>query len=127
MTAGEERPVLYRVRTPEGELDYPSMGDLARAFSSGLVTQDDDVFDVKAGVWKKARSFSALVRSGMKRSPLAQAGSTAAAVALAVAALVLLTRPSWGMRLLGLTLALAVSSLLTRVTFTAYRRSKGPR
>jgi len=116
--------VSYRVRTSEGELDFASLAELQQAYGGGLVAPEDEVLD--AGTWRSARSVAALAGVQRKRrgSRLSQWGFTLAAVALGIAALVLLSRPGWGARGAGLTLALVVSSLLTRVTYKAYRGGK---
>ena len=61
----------YRVRTPEGELGYPSQEDLVRAYSQGLVGPEDEVLEQGHTTWRKAASLPVLVRAQPKPSGLA--------------------------------------------------------
>ena len=53
----------YRVRTEDGELDFPHMADIAQAYAAGLVEPDDEVQEVGSNTWRKARTFPALANS----------------------------------------------------------------
>ncbi|MFB1479669.1 hypothetical protein [Corallococcus sp. RDP092CA] len=118
--------MAYRVRTPDGELMFPSLGDIERAYVQGLVEPDDEVREEGAELWRKASSLPALARARPQATDTARRAQTltvAGAVAVGVLALVLLfTGTSWNIRMLGIALALVVSGMLTRVTFKAYKR-----
>lgn len=53
----------YRVRSPDGELDFPHLADIAQAYSAGLVDPDDEVQEVGSNTWRKARTLPALASS----------------------------------------------------------------
>ncbi|NVJ23558.1 MULTISPECIES: hypothetical protein [Myxococcus] len=115
----------YVVRTPDGELTYPSMGDVERAYTQGLVDPDDEVREEGASMWRKAGSIPVLAQARHPSSGLAARGqwlTVAGAVLVGALALALILRDSWHLRILGIVLALVVSSLLTRVTFKAFKR-----
>ncbi|MCY1034554.1 hypothetical protein OV207_24085 [Corallococcus sp. BB11-1] len=118
--------MAYRVRTPDGELMFPSLGDIERAYVQGLVDPDDEVREDGAEKWRKASSLPVLAQARKPQAAKdtrAQTLTVLGAVAVGVLALVLLvTGSSSNMRMLGIALALVVSGLLTRVTFKAYKR-----
>ncbi|MBN9684137.1 MULTISPECIES: hypothetical protein [unclassified Corallococcus] len=119
--------MAYRVRTPDGELMFPSLGDIERAYLQGLVDPDDEVREDGAEKWRKASSLPVLARAkkphGQDTSKRAQTLTVAGAVAAGVLALVLLfTGTNWNVRMMGIALALVVSGMLTRVSFKAYKR-----
>ena len=118
--------MAYRVRSPDGELMFPSLGDIERAYVQGLVDPDDEVREDGTEKWRKASSLPVLAQA---RKPQAQKDARSqkltvlGAVAVGVLALVLIiTGSSTNVRMLGVALALVVSGLLTRVTFKAYKR-----
>src|SRR5688572_20513947 len=115
----------YRVRTPDGELDYGSMRDVEVAYTQGLVGPDDEVREEGKEVWRKASTIPTLARArppsqGLMGRP--QVLSILAAVVLGACSLMLILSESWTRRALGIVLALAMSTLLTRVTFKAFKR-----
>ena len=55
--------MAYRVRTPDGELMFPSLGDIERAYVQGLVDPDDEVREDGAEKWRKASSFPVLAQA----------------------------------------------------------------
>ncbi|MCP3060942.1 hypothetical protein LXT21_19330 [Myxococcus sp. K38C18041901] len=115
----------YVVRTPDGELTYPSLLDVERAYVQGLVDADDEVREESSQTWRKAGSLPVLARAKSPASGLAARGqwlTVAGAVLVGALALSLVLRDSWHLRILGIVLALVVSSLLTRVTFKAFKR-----
>ncbi|RKH64543.1 hypothetical protein [Corallococcus llansteffanensis] len=118
--------MAYRVRTPDGELMFPSLGDIERAYVQGLVDPDDEVREDGAEKWRKASSLPVLAqarRPQAHKDSRSQTLTVLGAVAVGVLALVLLvTGKSWNVRMLGIALALVVSGMLTRVTFKAYKR-----
>jgi hypothetical protein len=119
----------YRVRTPDGELGYASLRDVEVAYTQGLVGPDDEVLEEGKETWRKAASLPSLARARPEKKGLAartQLLSVLGAVALGAAALALIMSDSWTRRGLGIVLALAMSTLLMRVTSKAFKRP-GPR
>ncbi len=115
----------YVVRTPEGELVYPSLLDVERAYVQGLVDPEDDIREETATTWRKAASLPALARARPARSGALRRGQfvrVAAVVFLSVLALSLVFRDDLQLRGLGIVLALAASSLLFQVTTQAFKR-----
>lgn len=117
----------YRVRTPEGELEYPSFRAVEQAYAAGLVDPEDEVLEEGGSLWRKAASLPALARAHPQRRAggpslfRSQGLTVLIAVALGVVALLLFRS---GRGLFGLLIALVVASLLSRVTFTAFRRKR---
>lgn len=115
----------YVVRTPDGELVYPSLLDVERAYVQGLVDPDDEVREESAATWRKAGSLPALAGARRATAGTATRGQhlmVVGVVLLGVLALSLLFRDSWHLRGLGIVLALVASTMLTRVTFKAFKR-----
>jgi len=115
----------YRVRTPDGELDYPSQEDLVRAYTQGLVGPEDEVLEQGHTTWRKAASLPALVRA--QPSPPGLAGraqwwTSLLVVVLGMGAFRLILREEPRQRILGVVLALVVGLILSRVTYKAFRR-----
>ncbi|AKQ67293.1 hypothetical protein A176_004205 [Myxococcus hansupus] len=116
----------YVVRTPEGELVYPSLLDVERAYVQGLVDPDDEVREETGTAWRKAASLPALAAARPPRSGVMQRGQifkVAAVVLLSVVALSLVFRDNLQMRGLGIVLALAASTLLFQITTKAFKRA----
>jgi hypothetical protein len=113
----------YRVRTPDGELEYPSLRDVEQAYVQGLVDPQDEVLEEGGTLWRKAESIPALVRA--RRTPSGTAGrgqtlTVVASVALGVVALYLYFT---GAGLLwALAIAMLIVPLLTRLMMKAFRR-----
>lgn len=115
----------YRVRTPDGELGYPSQEELVRAYVQGLVGPEDEVLEQGHTTWRKAASLPALVRAQPKPSGLAgraQLWTILLVVALGVGALRLILSDSLQQRGLGVVLALVVGLMLSRITYKAFKR-----
>jgi len=53
----------YRVRTPEGELSYPSILELTKAYLMGLVEPGDEVQREGDTLWRKAASIPQLAQA----------------------------------------------------------------
>ena len=53
----------YRVRSPDGELDFPHLADIAQAYAAGLVDPEDEVQEVGSNTWRKARTLPALANA----------------------------------------------------------------
>jgi hypothetical protein len=116
----------YRVRTPHGELEYPSLGDVEQAYVAGLIDPDDEVLEEGGSLWRKAATLPALVRAqarrtGSKASGRAQVAVILVAVVLGIFALGLVIS---GRGLFGLLLSIVVASLLFRVTMNAFKRPR---
>jgi hypothetical protein len=117
----------YRVRTPEGELDYASKRQLEEAYAQGLVGAEDEVLEEGHSQWRKASSLLT-ARAGAKGLPRqAQVLTVVLAVLLGGSALVMLMSDSWSARALALIPALALGVLLSRMNYTAFKRPGGPR
>ncbi|WP_223634389.1 hypothetical protein [Corallococcus sp. EGB] len=118
--------MAYRVRTPDGELMFPSLGDIERAYVQGLVEPDDEVREDGAEKWRKASSLPALARAkkpASGKATRAQTFTVLGAVALGLLSLaVMVIGDGPRVRMLGIALALVVSGILMRVTFKAYKR-----
>lgn len=116
----------YRVRTADGELAFPSLGDVERAYAMGLVGPEDEVREDGASTWRKAGSLPVLARSraATARPARAQHLPILVAVGLSLLALYLILRDEPGTRLLGAGLALVVAGLLMRVTSRTFGRGK---
>jgi hypothetical protein len=115
----------YRVRTPEGELEYPSLKDVEQAYVAGLVGPEDEVLEEGGTLWRKAANIPGLARAQAHRPHLrahrrGQEWTLVIALGLGVLALLLVAR---GQSLFALLLGLAVASLLWRVTYHAFRRT----
>jgi hypothetical protein len=120
----------YRVRTPDGELDYANLREVEVAYSQGLVGPDDEVREEGKETWRKASTLPALARARPESRGVpgrTQLLTTLAAVVLGACSLMLVLSDSWTRRALGIVLALVMSSLLTRVTFKAFKRPSAPR
>jgi hypothetical protein len=116
----------YRVRTPHGELEYPSLGDVEQAYVAGLVDPDDEVLEEGGTLWRKAASLPALARAQARRadsraSSRSQTLTIVVAVVLGMCALGLVFS---GRGLFGLLIAMVVASLLFRVTVNAFKRPR---
>jgi len=116
----------YRVRTPEGELEYESILHVEQAYVAGLVDPEDEVLEEGGTLWRKAASLPNLARArskggASKPSRTTQTGTIVLAAVLGLFALFLLRR---GMGLWALLLVLGASSLVWRVTYQAFRRKR---
>lgn len=115
----------YRVRTPEGELDYASMRDVELAYTQGLVGPEDEVREEGKETWRKASTIPALVqvkRSAAGSMPWSQKVGIGTALVLGVTALRFILSDDWSRRGAGIVLALAMSSVLMWLTVSAVRR-----
>jgi Flp pilus assembly protein TadB len=115
----------YRVRTPEGELEYESILHVEQAYVAGLVDPEDEVLEEGGTLWRKASTFPNLARArrptSSKSTHRKQSLIILIAVVLGVFSLLLV----WsGKGLFGLLVAMIVVSLLWRVTSDAFRRKR---
>jgi hypothetical protein len=114
----------YRVRTPEGELEYESILHVEQAYVAGLVDPEDEVLEEGGTLWRKAASIPNLARArpaSSKSTHRKQSLIILIAVVLGVFSLLLVRS---GQGLLALLGALGVISLLWRVTYDAFRRKR---
>jgi hypothetical protein len=114
----------YRVRTPEGELEYESILHVEQAYVAGLVAPEDEVLEEGGTLWRKAATIPNLARA-RKATPKPFDRNLALTIALAVVlgiCALMLMRSGRGM--LALLVSLGVISLLWRVTFTAFRKKR---
>jgi hypothetical protein len=120
----------YRVRTPDGELAYPTLRDVEVAYAQGLVDPTDEVLEDGHSTWRKAASIPALARAKPHSTGVmgrAQKAGVVTAVVLGAMALRLIMSDEWGQRGAGIVLALAMSSVLMWLTVSAVRRRTPPR
>ncbi|MET0401405.1 MAG: hypothetical protein ABW123_03335 [Cystobacter sp.] len=120
----------YRVRTPEGELDYLSFREVELAYMQGLVGPEDEVLEEGQTRWRKASTIPVLARARPPTRGLlarAQGIAVVASVLVGIWALMLIASDSWTRRGLGIVLALLTSALLTRVTYKAFKRPSAPK
>jgi hypothetical protein len=115
----------YRVRTPDGELEYESILHVEQAYVAGLVDPEDEVIEEGGTLWRKASTFPNLARArrpaSSKSTHRKQSLIILIAVVLGVLSLILVWR---GQGFLALLAALGVISLLWRVTYDAFRRKR---
>jgi len=72
----------YRVRTPEGEMEYGSLYDIANALRHGLVEGDDELLVPGQTTWVRVADHSALrahVRPGAGLRPGSVLGGSSSA------------------------------------------------
>jgi len=115
----------YRVRTPEGELEYESILHVEQAYIAGLVDPEDEVLEEGGTLWRKASTLPNLARAkrptSSKSTSRKQLLVILIAVVLGINSLLLL----WNNQgLFGLLVALIVVSLLWQVTIKAFRRKR---
>ncbi len=114
----------YRVRTPEGELEYESLLHVEQAYVAGLVAPEDEVLEEGGTLWRKAATIPSLARARRSRPGAfdrTQFLTILGAVALGICALVLVRS---GRGLFALLLSLGVIALLWRVTFSTFRTKR---
>jgi hypothetical protein len=115
----------YRVRTPEGELEYESLLHVEQAYLSGLVDPEDEVLEEGGTLWRKAATLPNLARARRPTSPKSSSRKQSLIILIAVVLGVfslLLVRSGRG--LFGLLIAMLVVSLLWQVTVSAFRRKR---
>jgi hypothetical protein len=116
----------YRVRTPEGELEYESILHVEQAYAAGLVDPEDEVREEGGTLWRKASTFPTLAKargSGV-RSWAHKNAQTLSIVIAAAAALFALLLMSLGYGLWALVPALGASSMVWRVTYKTFHRRR---
>lgn len=112
----------YRVRTPEGELEYENLLEVERAYVSGLVEPEDEVLEEGGTLWRKAATIPALVRA---RSTGVRSNSQLLSIVFAaVAGLFALLLLKMGYGLWALAPALIAASMAGRVTYKTFNRRR---
>jgi Flp pilus assembly protein TadB len=116
----------YRVRTPDGELEYESILHVEQAYVAGLVDPEDEVIEEGGTLWRKASTIPALSKARGTRVD-SWAHKNALILRIVVAALlggVALVLIRLGYGLWALLPAFVVSSMVWRVTYKAFRRNR---
>jgi hypothetical protein len=113
----------YTVRNQDGELDFPTFADVAKAYRQGLVDPEDEVREEGATAWRKAGALPELRGARLDASPSiwkrSQAFSIALAVVLGLAAMYVMSKMSvW----VGIALLLADGMLLIRIATRAHSK-----
>jgi hypothetical protein len=60
----------YRVRTEDGELIYPTIAELSKAWHLGMVDPEDEVLEEGKEKWRKAGTLPFLVQFSPRATPL---------------------------------------------------------
>jgi len=119
--------MTFRVRTPDGELSYPTLLDVERAFHLGLVDPEDEVVDEATGSVYRAGEHPSLAPPPPRRfwqNQTAQPARVAVALSLALAALLAGATQQWWLALP----AAAVAAVVTvRIAITAQARPRASR
>ncbi len=115
----------YTVRTKDGSLTYGSMGEVEKAYRSGLVEPEDEIQEEGTTTWRKAGAIPVLARQpkGLDRLNVRSQAWTVFALCLLALSLYCLVK---GLVWVAVASALAVSFILTRVTYKAFRGRKPP-
>jgi len=116
--------MTFRVRTPDGELCYPTLLDVERAFHLGLVDAEDEVVDEATGAVYRAREHPSLAPPPPRRfwhNRTAQPARVAVALALALAALLAGETQQWW---LALPAAVAAAVVTVQIAVTAQMRPR---
>jgi hypothetical protein len=111
--------MAFRVRTPDGELSYPTLLDVERAFHQGLVDADDEVLDDATGTVHRAREHPLLTPPPPRRfwqNKAAQPARIAVALSLALSALIAGAVQQWW---LALSAAGVATFMSVRIAVTA--------
>jgi hypothetical protein len=114
----------FKVRTPEGELDFQSFGEVEKAWLMGLVGPDDELLEDGKTRWRKASSFPLLVQA-RRSGEQAWGGSwflwTVIGIMLGSGTMWLIRM---GENLFGGLLGLMTAMVMIHVTVRAAKRSK---
>lgn len=117
----------YRVRTKEGELEYPSFAVVEQMWLMGLIEPEDEILEEGKTVWRKAGALPLLAqarRSGEK----VWAGTwfiwTMIGVIGGSVALWLLNDPSWEKKIAGAVVAVIDVIVMIQITMKAQKRSR---
>ena len=121
----------FKVRTPEGELEFQSFGEVEQAWLMGLVGPDDELLEDGKTKWRKASSFPHL-RNARRTGDQAWGGSwflwAVIGILLGSGALWLLKLGTetgdWRHYTYGGALGLMTAMVMIHVTMRAARRSR---
>jgi hypothetical protein len=116
--------MAFRVRTPDGELCFPTLLDVERAFHQGLVDAEDEVVDDATGSVHRASHHPSLRPAPARRfwqNRGAQPARIAVALSLALSALLAGAVQQWWLALPAAGVA-AVMTVRIAVTAEAQRR-----
>lgn len=115
----------YRVRTPDGELDFPHLADIAQAYAAGLVEPDDEVQEVGSNTWRKARTLPALVNAtaqARKKDNTTYRDVLIAVVLAAVSFYLLIFREGQASKGIGFMVAFLLAFQMRRLITQAWRK-----
>lgn len=119
----------YRVRSPDGELDFPDMGDIAQAYAAGLVDPDDEVLEAGTTTWRKARSLPFLAGTKAQQLERERAAGRAQSMNILIAAFLgalslylMFFREGRAARSIGFVLAIALAFQMTRIVTKSFRK-----
>ena len=114
--------MAYRVRNPDGELQFASLYDIERAFAQGLVDENDEVQEDGSTTWRKAGAIPALRQarpSSSKATPLWRTPAVLLPLGGALLALGLIAQGYW---LAAIAVVVLASAAVTRVTYKAFKK-----
>jgi hypothetical protein len=117
--------MAFRVRTPDGELSFPTLLDVERAFHQGLVDPEDEVVDEATGAVHLAVAHPLLRPPPPRRfwhNQAAQPARVAVALSLGLACLLAGAAQQWW---LAFPVAAAAAWLMVRIAVTAQARPRG--
>ncbi len=117
----------YKVRSKEGELDFPSFKEVEQAWLLGLIEPDDEVLEEGKTVWRKAGTIP-LLANARRTGEQAWGGAwflwTLIGVAGGSMALYMLRSDDTTTQVMGMVLAFVVAGVMFKVTQRAFQRSK---
>ena len=114
----------FRVRTPDGELSFPTLLDVERAFHQGLVDPEDEVLDEATGLVHRAMENPSLRPPPPRRfwhNQGAQPARIAVALSLGLSSLIAGAVQQWW---LALPAAVVAAWLTVRIAVTAHVRPR---
>lgn len=117
----------YRVRSPDGELDFPHMADIAQAYAAGLVDPDDEVQEVGSNTWRKASTLPALANAtsqARKKDNTYFRDVLVVVVLGAVSFYLVFFREGRAAKGIGLMIAFLLAFQMRRLITTAWRKPK---
>ena len=124
----------YLVRMPDnpnGVLEYGSMREVEQAYLNGLIGPEDEIKEINAEKWRKAKSMAVLANA--RRHGNQVWGGTQflwmmVTVVMGSLAFWLIQRGvrdnAYAYTISGMLLAIGLAALLMRVTASAFKRSK---
>ena len=114
----------YRVKSPEGELTYANFLEVEKAYLDGLVGPEDEVIEEGAKKWRKANTIPQLVQARRSGNQVWGGTQMIWVMVAGVFGSVALRLMLKGHPLYGFGVGFVVASLLTSVTYRAFKRSK---